>query len=156
MQEMQVRSRLRKIPWSRKWQPVFLLGKSYEQRSLACYHPWSQSWLSDWALTRMKCLKWQANYLIVWRPEIQNELHWSNQNVSMTFVTSRGDSVSLLFSASRSWLCFLAQGSLSPFPKPAIWWDFSHDVIFLVLIPLPPSSSLLNPMITLGHLDIPG
>ena len=32
-----------KIPWRRKWQPtlVFLLGKSYGQRSLVGYSPWS-------------------------------------------------------------------------------------------------------------------
>ena len=31
-----------KIPWRRKWQctPVFLLGESHEQRSLAGYSPW--------------------------------------------------------------------------------------------------------------------
>ena len=31
-----------KIPWKRKWQPspVFLLGKSHGQRSLAGYSPW--------------------------------------------------------------------------------------------------------------------
>ena len=31
-----------KIPWRRKWQPtpVFLLGESYGQRSLAGYSPW--------------------------------------------------------------------------------------------------------------------
>ena len=33
---------VRKIPWSRKWQPtpVFLPGKSQGQRSLVGYHPW--------------------------------------------------------------------------------------------------------------------
>ena len=33
---------LRKMPWSRKWQPtpVFLLGKFHGQRSLADYSPW--------------------------------------------------------------------------------------------------------------------
>ena len=33
---------IRKIPWSRKWQPtpVFLPGKSYRQRSLVVYSPW--------------------------------------------------------------------------------------------------------------------
>ena len=33
---------VRRIPWSRKWQPtpVFLPGKSHEQRSLMGYHPW--------------------------------------------------------------------------------------------------------------------
>ena len=32
-----------RIPWRRKWQPtpVFLLGKSHGQRSLADYRPWS-------------------------------------------------------------------------------------------------------------------
>ena len=31
-----------KIPWRREWQPtaVFLLGKSYGQRSLVGYNPW--------------------------------------------------------------------------------------------------------------------
>ena len=38
-QEMQVLPRVRKIPWSRKWQPspAFLHGKSHGQRSLAGY-----------------------------------------------------------------------------------------------------------------------
>ena len=33
---------IRKIPWSRKWQPipVFLTGKFHAQRSLAGYSPW--------------------------------------------------------------------------------------------------------------------
>ena len=33
---------VRKIPWRREWQPtaVFLLGKSYGQRSLVGYNPW--------------------------------------------------------------------------------------------------------------------
>ena len=33
---------VKKIPWRRKWQstPVFLPGKSNEQRSLAGYSPW--------------------------------------------------------------------------------------------------------------------
>ena len=34
--------RVRKIPWSRKWQPapVFLPGKFHEQRRLVGYSPW--------------------------------------------------------------------------------------------------------------------
>jgi len=46
MQKTQEKERLnpsvRKIPWSRKWQPtpVFLLGESHEQRSLEGYSPW--------------------------------------------------------------------------------------------------------------------
>ena len=45
---------IRKIPWSRKWQPtpVFLLGKSHGQRRLMDYSPWSRkrvryNWLSN-------------------------------------------------------------------------------------------------------------
>ena len=35
---------VRKIPWSRKWQPtpVFLPGESYGQRSLVGYSPWGR------------------------------------------------------------------------------------------------------------------
>ena len=35
---------VRKIPWRRKWQPtpIFLPGKSHEQRSLAGYSPWDR------------------------------------------------------------------------------------------------------------------
>ena len=46
MQKMRVRSQfdpwVGKIPWRRKWQPtpVFLLGKSHEQRSLMGYGLW--------------------------------------------------------------------------------------------------------------------
>ena len=38
-QEMRVQSLAREIPWRRRWQsvPVFLLGKSHGQRSLAGY-----------------------------------------------------------------------------------------------------------------------
>ena len=36
-----------KIPWRKKWQPtpVFLLGKSHGQRSLADYDPWGHKQL---------------------------------------------------------------------------------------------------------------
>ena len=39
---------VRKIPWSRKWQPtpVFLPGKFHGQRSLVGYSPWGQTRLS--------------------------------------------------------------------------------------------------------------
>ena len=42
MQETQVNSSVRKIPWKRNWQPVivFLPGKSHGQRSLAEYSSW--------------------------------------------------------------------------------------------------------------------
>ena len=42
---------VRKIPWRRKWQPisVFLLGKSYGQRSLAGYSLWGHKRVRhDW------------------------------------------------------------------------------------------------------------
>ena len=52
---------IRKIPWRRAWQPtpVFLPGKSYGQRSLVDYSPWS-------------CIKsdfttyWEAKFLRSW------------------------------------------------------------------------------------------
>ena len=52
-QEMWVNPWARKIPWRWKWQPtpVFLPGKSHEQRSLVGYNLWGsqkrRTWLSD-------------------------------------------------------------------------------------------------------------
>ena len=42
MQETQVDSWVRKIPWRKKWQstPVFLPGESHRHRSLAGYSSW--------------------------------------------------------------------------------------------------------------------
>ena len=42
MQETRVQPWVGKIPWKRKWQPtpVFLPGKSHQQRSLEGYSPW--------------------------------------------------------------------------------------------------------------------
>ena len=42
MQETGFDPWVRKIPWSRKWQPtpVFLLGEFHGQRSLEGYSPW--------------------------------------------------------------------------------------------------------------------
>ena len=42
VQEIQIQSWVRKIPWRREWQPtaVFLLGESHGQRSLAGYSLW--------------------------------------------------------------------------------------------------------------------
>jgi len=44
LQEMWVQSLVKKIPWSRKWQPtpVFSTGKFHGQRSLAGYSPWGR------------------------------------------------------------------------------------------------------------------
>ena len=57
MQDREVQSLVRKILWRRKWQPtpIFLLGKSHGQRSLAGYTVHrvtkNQTWLSSWAQT---------------------------------------------------------------------------------------------------------
>ena len=42
---------VRKIPWSRQWQPVpvFLPGKFYGQGSLAGYRPWGHRVRRNWA-----------------------------------------------------------------------------------------------------------
>ena len=42
MQETQVQSRVRKIPWTRAWQPipVFLPGEFHGLKSLMSYSPW--------------------------------------------------------------------------------------------------------------------
>ena len=44
VQETQVQSLVRKIPWKRKWQPtpVFLPETSHGQKSLAGYSPWGR------------------------------------------------------------------------------------------------------------------
>ena len=45
MQETQVPSLVRKIPWRRAWQPtpIFLPGKCHGPRSLVGYSPWDHS-----------------------------------------------------------------------------------------------------------------
>jgi len=42
MQDIRVPSLVRKIPWRREWlpTPIFLPGKSHEQRNLVGYSPW--------------------------------------------------------------------------------------------------------------------
>ena len=51
-----------KIPWRRKWQPtpIFLPGKSHEQRSLAGYSPWDRKGVRHDLLTKQQ----QQNMLI--------------------------------------------------------------------------------------------
>ena len=54
-----------RFPWKRNWQltPVFLLGESHEQRSLADYGPWGHKvrhdWVTEHAHTMCQSL-WQA------------------------------------------------------------------------------------------------
>ena len=54
---------VRKIPWSRKWQPilVFLPGKSQGQRRLAGYSPWSGKELNMTEHTAWKKKKKRKN-----------------------------------------------------------------------------------------------
>ena len=63
-------SQIRKIPWKRKWQPtpVFLPGKSYGQRSLVGYSPWSHK-ESD----TTEQLSMHTNHLVL-KNKIQNNL----------------------------------------------------------------------------------
>ena len=45
---------VRKIPWSRKWQPTpeLLPGESHGQRSLAGYSPWDRKWVRHGLATK--------------------------------------------------------------------------------------------------------
>ena len=58
---------VRKISWRRKWQlaPVFLLGKSHEQRSLTGYSPWGLKKVGhNWATKQQQIVLLQeGNYL---------------------------------------------------------------------------------------------
>ena len=56
MQEMRVQSLVGKITWRRKWQPtpVFLPGKSQEQRNLADYSPWDHKRLRHDLVTKQQ------------------------------------------------------------------------------------------------------
>ena len=53
--EMWVQSLVGKIPWRKKWKPtpVFLLGKSHEQRSLEGYSLWGHKQLDTVEQLRM-------------------------------------------------------------------------------------------------------
>ena len=54
-----------KIHWRRKWQPtpVFLLGESHVQRSLAGYSPWGRKELDVTEANQHACVIKQAGYL---------------------------------------------------------------------------------------------
>ena len=69
--------RVRKIPWRRKWQPtpVFLLGKSHGQRSLAGYRPWGPKTVRHDLAT-----KEQQGTL-----SIQNEVQGPEYSISLTW-----------------------------------------------------------------------
>ena len=60
---------VRKIPWSRKWQPspVFLPGKFHRQRSLAGYSPWGhkESDMTEHTLTHTHNMCRQTNFLFL-------------------------------------------------------------------------------------------
>ena len=68
MQKTWVRSLGWEIPWRRKWQPipVFLPGKSHEQRNLAGYSPWGRKkWdMNEWLSTHTSGIHGQTYILI--------------------------------------------------------------------------------------------
>ena len=66
---------VRKIPWRRKWEPtpVFLTGKSHEERSLAGYRPWGHKqldtveWLNTHSRHWSRCLyEEKSNFSAQW------------------------------------------------------------------------------------------
>ena len=56
-----------KIPWRRKWQPtpVFLPGKSHEQRSLVGYSPWSHRVRHDWVHTSFSAMSQKFQQILL-------------------------------------------------------------------------------------------
>ena len=81
-----------KIPWRRKWQPtpVFLPGKSHEQRSLADYNPWGCKRVRHSLVTKTTTQSlWVRSW--VW-------LTWSSDSGALASVQSSvGCCYSLLF-----------------------------------------------------------
>ena len=61
---------IRKIPWRRKWQPtpVFLPGKSHEQKSLAGYSPWNLKRVGHNLVTEQQQLNTYVWLFIVFPP----------------------------------------------------------------------------------------
>ena len=57
---------MRKIPWRKKWQPtpVFLPGKSHEQRSLVGYSPWGYKRVEHNLVSKHKQQLWIHGVLI--------------------------------------------------------------------------------------------
>ena len=71
---------VRKIPWSRKWQPtgVFLPGESHEQRSLVGYSQWGPKELDT---TEHTCICILRNHIPVWKNNTRSRIsggwdHW--------------------------------------------------------------------------------
>ena len=62
--ETQLRSLGRNIPWRRKWQPtpVFLPGKSHEQRSLVSYSPLGRKELDMTEQLKLTTYIWNLKY----------------------------------------------------------------------------------------------
>ena len=61
---------VRTIPWRRKWQPtpVFLPGKSHEQKSLAGYSPWNLRRVGHNLVTEQQQLNTYVWLFIVFPP----------------------------------------------------------------------------------------
>ena len=62
---------MRKIPWRKKWQPtpVFLPGKSHEQRSLVGYSPWGYKRVEHNLVSKHKQQLWIHGVLIASQTE---------------------------------------------------------------------------------------
>ena len=95
--EMQVRSWLRKILWTRKRQPApaFLPGESHEQRSLTGYSPWGCKESRDWAARYKWRMQWQVQ-------------HNSTNDISLLSSGTAQDylhSIKLFFSSFNQWPC---------------------------------------------------
>ena len=87
--------RVRKIPWRRKWHPtpVFLLGESHGQKSLADYSPWDLLRVGhDWASENISCKRvlsifqffFLFDYLTLLRPHLLLKLPhiiWGYENI---------------------------------------------------------------------------
>ena len=92
-QETQVWSRVRKIPWRRKWQPtpVFLPGESHGQRSLAGYSPWGHKeldmteWISTYTNKLQKERGWERKTI-----GKKRELGWVRTRKIWGFICSWG------------------------------------------------------------------
>ena len=68
-----------KIPWRRAWQPTpaFLPRESYEQRSLACYHPQGCKELDETETTGQACMYSMLSRLFI----ILNASFWRHYSL---------------------------------------------------------------------------
>ena len=89
MQEIWVRSWVRKIPWRRKWQPtsVSLLGKCHGQKSLAGYSQLGHKKLDN---------------LVTKHQTVTQYCHWKSFSLSATWLNQNSYFISLIYSYHHS------------------------------------------------------